>query len=55
MTQKRFLTVFANLAATSDQEQPREFTNIYCIVAPIIDTDSINEQMIPFQGRVPGR
>ena len=68
MTQKRFLTIFANLAATSNQEQPRESTNIYWKVALIIDAvpnacislppeenNSIDEQMIPFQGRVPGR
>ena len=68
MAQKRFLTIFANLAATSNQERPRESTNIYWKVAPIIDAvhktcvslppeenNSIDEQMIPFQGRVPGR
>ena len=67
MTQKRFLTIFANLAATSNQERPRESTNIYWKVAPIIDAvcnactsfppeenNSIDEQMIPFHGRVPG-
>ena len=68
MTQKRFLTIFANLAATSNQERPRESTNIYCKIAPIIDAvrnacisrppeenNSIEEQMILFQDRVPGR
>ena len=68
MTQKRSLTIFANLAATSNQEQPRESTNIYWKVAPIIDAarnacislppeenNSIDEQMIPFQGRIPGQ
>ena len=68
MIQKRFLTIFANLAATSNQERPRESTNIYWKVAPIIDAvcnacilllpeenNSINEQMIPFHGHVPGR
>ena len=67
MTQKRFLTIFTNLAATSNQEQPCESTNIYWKVALIIDAvpnacislspeenNSINEQMIPFQDRVPG-
>ena len=66
MTQKRFLTIFANLAATSNKERPCESTNIYWKVAPIIDAvrnacisvppeenNSIDEQMIPFQGRVP--
>ena len=68
MIQKRFLTIFANLAATSNKERPCESTNIYWKVAPIIDAvrnacislppeenNSIDEQMIPFQGRVPGR
>ena len=68
MTQKRFLTIFANLAATSNQERPRESANIYWKVALIVDVvrnacislppeenNSIDEQMIPFQGRVPGR
>ena len=67
MTQKRFLTIFINLAARNNQELPRESTNIYWKVAPIIDAvhnacislapeenNSIDEQMIPFQGRVPG-
>ena len=67
MTQKRFLTIFTNLAATSNQERPHESTNIYWKVAPIIgvvcnacislppeENNSIDEQMIPFQGRVPG-
>ena len=68
MTQKMFLTIFANLAGTSNQERPRESTNIYWKVAPIIDAvrnacislppeenSSIDEQMILFQGPVPGR
>ena len=68
MTQKRFLTIFANLAATSNQERPRESTNIYwkvaliidavrnaCILLPPEENNSIDEQMIPFRGRVPGR
>ena len=37
MTQKRFLKIFANLAARSYQEWPRESTNICWKVAPIID------------------
>ena len=68
MTKKRLLTIFANLAATSNQERPHESTNIYWKVALIIDAvrnacislppeenKSIDEQMIPFQGHVPGR
>ena len=68
MTQKRLLTIFENLAARSNQERSREATNIYWKVAPIIDAvhnacispppeenNSIDEEMIPFQGRVPGR
>ena len=68
MTQKRLLTIFENLAARSNQERSRESTNIYRKVAPIIDAvhnacispppeenNSIDEEMIPFQGRVPGR
>ena len=68
ITQKRFLTIFIKLAATSNQERPRESTNIYWKVAPIIDAvhnacislppeenNSNNEQMIPFQDRDPGR
>ena len=67
MTQKRFLMIFANLAATSNQEWPRESTNIYCKVVLIIDAvcnactslppeenNSINEPVIPFKGCVPG-
>ena len=61
MTQKRFLIIFAKLAATGNQERPRESTNIYWKVAPIIDAvrnacislppeenNNIDEQMIPF-------
>ena len=66
MTQKRFLIIFTNLAATSNQEWPHESTNIYWKVDPIIDAvrnvcislppeenNSIDEQMTPFQGCVP--
>ena len=67
VTQKRFLSIFANLAATSD-EAPPGTTNIYWKIQPIADAvrnacrslpateyNSIDEQMIPFHGRVPGR
>ena len=68
MTQKRFLTIFANLAATNNQEQPCESANLYWKVAPIIDAvpnacmslppeenNSIDEQMSPFLGHVSRR
>ena len=37
MTHKSFLIIFANVAATSNPGRPRESTNIYWKVAPIID------------------
>ena len=68
MTQKRFLTIFANLAATNNQERPCESANLYWKVAPIIDAvpnacmslppeenNSIDEQMSPFLGHVSRR
>ena len=67
MTQKRFLMIFANLSARNNQERPRESANLYWKVAPIIDAvrnacmslppeenNSIDEQLIPFQGHVSG-
>ena len=60
--------IIVNLAATSNQERSHESTNIFWKVALIIDAacnacislppeenNSIDEQMIPFQGRIPGQ
>ena len=68
ITQKRFHSIFANLAATSDDEAPLGTTNLNWKIQPIIDAiletfkalepeehSSIDEQMIPFQGRAPCR
>ena len=68
MTQKRFLSIFANLKVTRDDEAPLGTTNDYWKVQPIIDAvlktceafeseehNGIDEQIIPFQGRVPCR
>ena len=68
MTQSRFLLLYANLSATSDDEPPMGNTNKYWKVQPMVeavrsachslpheDYNSIDEQMIPFHGRVPAR
>ena len=60
--------IIVNLAATSNQERSHESTNIFWKVALIIDAacnacislppeenNSIDEQMIPFQGCIPGQ
>ena len=65
MTQKRFLLIFANLVATSDDEAPLDtivYWKIQSIINVILQTckvfepdkhNSIDEQMIPFQGCAP--
>lgn len=68
MTQKQFLQLFANLAATNSDEPPPGTMDIYWKIKPVADAvrttclslppeefNNIDEQMIPFQGRVPGR
>lgn len=68
MPQKRFLQLYANLAATSNEVPPANNTNKYWKVQPVVqairsacrslppeENYSIDEQMIPFHGRVPAR
>ena len=68
MPQRRFLLIYANLAVTSNEMPPANNINKYWKVQPIVDAirsacrslpheehNSIDEQMIPFHGRVPAR
>ena len=68
MTQSKFLQIAANLAATSDDDPPAGTTNKFWKVHPVVvavreacrslppeEHNSIDEQMIPFHGRMPAR